>query len=101
MVTLALITLGALACWAVSVYAYPFRHCRTCGGTGRKKGSTRRRFDLCNRCSGTGRVQRFGSRAAHRTVLSVRSEMARERQRRRDQHADTRTRYPRRTQNRP
>ena len=96
MVTLLLITLAAFACWAVSVYIYPFRHCGKCGGTGRKHGSTRRRFDLCHRCSGTGRVQRIGSRAAHRTVLSVRSEIGRERQRRRDRKADERTAPPRR-----
>lgn len=90
-----LIALTGFACWAVSVYVYPFRPCGRCGGTGRKKGSTRRRFDLCRRCDGTGRVQRFGSRAAHRTVLSVRSELARERQRRRDRKAGQRTAPPR------
>jgi len=95
-----LIALGAFACWAISVYVYPFRPCGRCGGTGRKKGSTRRRFDLCRRCSGTGRVQRIGSRTAHRSVLSVRSEIARERQRRRDRRADERATPPRRL-NRP
>ena len=95
-----LIALGAFACWAISVYLYPFRPCGRCGGTGHKKGSTRRRFDLCRRCSGTGRVQRIGSRTAHRSVLSVRSEIARERQRRRDRRADERAAPPRRL-NRP
>ncbi len=98
---LLLTALTALATWAVSVYVYPFRHCGRCGGTGRKKGSTRRRFDLCRRCSGTGRVQRIGSRAAHRSVLSVRSEMARERQRHRARKADERSTPPRRLDNRP
>jgi hypothetical protein len=101
MAGLLLIVLIAFACWAVSVYVYPFRHCGRCGGTGRKKGSTRRRFDLFHRCSGTGRVQRFGSRTAHRTVLSVRSEITRERQRRRDRKADERATPPRRLGNRP
>jgi len=95
-VTLLLIALTGFACWGLSVYVYPFRHCGRCGGTGRKPGSTRRRFDLCRRCSGTGRVQRTGSRAAHRAVLSVRSEIARERQRRRDRKADERAAPPRR-----
>ena len=99
-VTLLLLALTAFACWAVSVYVYPFRHCGKCGGTGRKKRSTLRRFDLCKRCAGTGRVQRVGSRTAHRSVLSVRSEMARERQRRRDRKADERSTPPRRL-NRP
>ncbi len=101
MVTVLLIALIGFACWGVSVYVYPFRHCGRCGGTGRKPGSTRRRFDLCKRCSGTGRVQRIGSRAAHRTVLSVRSEIAKERQRRRDRQADERAAPPRRIGNRP
>jgi len=100
-VTLLLIALAAFACWAISIYVYPFRHCGKCGGTGRKPGSTRRRFDLCRRCCGTGRVQRIGSRTAHRTVLSVRSEIARERQRRRDRKAGERTTPPRRPGNRP
>jgi hypothetical protein len=81
-VTLALIALTSFACWAVSLYLHPFRHCRKCGGTGRTKRLTRRRFDPCKRCTGTGRLQRAGSRTAHRTVLSVRTEIARERQRR-------------------
>ena len=95
-----LIALIAFACWAISVYLYPFRPCGRCGGTGRKKGSTRRRFDLCRHCSGTGRVQRIGSRTAHRSVLSVRSEIAKECQRRRDRRADERATPPRRL-NRP
>jgi hypothetical protein len=101
MTGLLLIALAAFACWVISVYVYPFRHCRRCGGTGRKPGSTRRRFDLCRRCAGTGRVQRIGSRAAHRSVLSVRSEIARERQRRRDRKAAERSTPPRRLDNRP
>ncbi len=95
-----LIVLAVFACWAVSVYVYPFRHCGKCGGTGRKKGSTRRRFGLCSRCSGTGRVQRIGSRTAHRSVLSVRSELAREGQRRRERKARERSQPPTRG-NRP
>jgi len=94
--TLLLIVLAGFACWAISVYVFPFRPCGRCGGTGRKAGSTRRRFDLCRRCNGTGRVQRLGSAAAHRAVLSVRSEMAKERQRRRDRRADQRSTPPRR-----
>jgi hypothetical protein len=101
MATLLLIALAAFACWAISVYVYPIRPCGKSGGTGRKKRSTRRRFDLCHRCSGTGRVQRIGSRTAHRSVLSVRSELARERQRRRARKADERATPPRRLDNRP
>lgn len=96
MLTLILLALAAAVVWALSVYAYPFRPCRRCGGTGHKPGSTRRRFGPCNRCQGTGRTQRIGSRTAHRTVLSVRSELARERQRKRDRKATDRATHPRR-----
>ncbi|GAA4306309.1 hypothetical protein ACFQY7_56375 [Actinomadura luteofluorescens] len=96
MVTLLLLAMAGSALWAVSVYAYPFRPCSRCEGSGRKHGSTRRRFGPCNRCGGTGRTQRLGSRTAHRTVLSVRSEMAKERQRKRDHKATERATHPRR-----
>ncbi|WP_051468412.1 hypothetical protein [Actinomadura oligospora] len=100
MVTLTLLTMAAAVIWAVSVYTYPFRPCRRCSGTGRKPGSNRRRFGPCNRCSGTGRSQRLGSRTAHRTVLSVRSELAKERQRKRDRRATEHATHPRRLEDR-
>jgi hypothetical protein len=80
-ITAILIGLGAAACWAVSVYIYPFRPCGRCGGTGHKPGSTRRRFGLCHRCGGTGRRQRTGSATAHRTVLAITTEIGRDRRR--------------------
>ena len=92
MVTILLIVLAAAVGYVASVYVFPFRQCGRCGGSG----STRRRFDLCKRCTGTGRVHRPGARQVHRAVLSARSELARERQRRRDRTADERTRSLRR-----
>ncbi|MFC4906606.1 hypothetical protein [Actinomadura gamaensis] len=100
MINLLLLAMAALALWAVSVYVYPFRPCRRCSGTGRKPGSNRRRFGPCPRCGGTGRAQRLGSRTAHRTVLSVRSELAKERQRKRDRKATDRATHPRRLEDR-
>ncbi|WP_192808649.1 hypothetical protein [Actinomadura montaniterrae] len=100
MINMILLAMAAFVIWAVSVYTYPFRPCRRCGGTGRKPGSTRRRFGPCNRCGGTGRTQRLGSRTAHRTVLSVRSEMAKERQRKRDRKAADNATDPRRLEDR-
>lgn len=44
-------------------------------------GSNRQRWGECKRCGGSGRRQRLGSRAVHSAVLSVRSERARERER--------------------
>ncbi|MFG1850826.1 hypothetical protein ACGFJT_03215 [Actinomadura geliboluensis] len=100
MATMILLGMAAALVWAVSVYTYPFRPCRRCQGTGRKPGSTRRRFGPCNRCGGTGRTQRTGSRTAHRTMLSVRSELAKERQRKRDRNATDRATHPRRLEDR-
>ncbi|WP_433328211.1 hypothetical protein [Spirillospora sp. CA-294931] len=101
MITVTLLAMAALTVWACSVYTYPFRPCRRCSGTGRKTGSNRRRFGPCTRCSGTGRTQRLGSRTAHRTVLSVRAERAKERRRKRDRKATDRSTHPRRTEDHP
>ena len=57
MASVILIALGAAATWAAGAYLFPFRHCRKCGGTGRKiRKLNRAHFALCNRCAGTGRV---------------------------------------------
>lgn len=79
--TLFLLTVAALGCWVVSLYLWPFGPCAKCKGSGRNAGSTRKRFGECKRCNGSGRRQRLGSRTVHRTVLSVRSERTRERDR--------------------
>jgi hypothetical protein len=81
-VTLFLIITAMIAAWIVSLFLWPFGPCGSCRGTGRNAGSTRRRFGECKHCDGSGRRQRRGSKTVHRTVLSVRSERARERQRR-------------------
>jgi hypothetical protein len=77
-----LIVLAAALAYAARAYAFPFRPCRRCGGSGRKKGSARRRPDLCSRCGGTGRVHRPGAPLLHRTVLDLRTYRTRQRQRR-------------------
>lgn len=94
MITLLLLGIAAALFWMGSLYAYPFRLCRRCGGTGHKRGSTFRRFGLCKRCTGTGRIQRLGSRLIHRTVLSMRSEIARDRLRTRTRKAAERSHLP-------
>jgi hypothetical protein len=101
MATGLLFVLAAACIWAAGVYVFPFRHCPRCGGNGRKtRRINRRHFDLCKRCAGTGRVQRTGSRLIHRAVLSARSELARERLRRRDRRATERATAPRRLDDR-
>jgi DnaJ-class molecular chaperone len=92
MFILFLLALAAAAIWAAGVYAFPFRGCRKCGGTGRKvRRLNRGHFDLCRRCTGTGRVQRPGSRLVHRAVLAGRAEMARQRQQRAGRKTANRT----------
>jgi DnaJ-class molecular chaperone len=73
-VTLFWIAVGGAACYAVSLYLWPFRPCSRCGGSGRNRGSNHRRFGTCGRCGGSGRHQRPGSKFVHNTVLSVMAE---------------------------
>jgi hypothetical protein len=104
MATVILIALGAAAVWAAGLYLFPFRHCRKCGGTGRKvRKLNRGHFALCPRCAGTGRAQRPGSRLIHRAVLTARTELARQRADRRARNAAERAAapVPRRTGYRP
>lgn len=57
----ALAIVGALA-YAGSLWMWPFRPCRRCGGSGTNMGSNRRRHGNCSRCKGTRRVVRLGAR---------------------------------------
>jgi hypothetical protein len=67
-VTLFLLGVLAFACWAVSLYLWPFGPCGKCKGGGRNAGSNKKRFGTCRRCDGSGRRQRFGSKTVHRMV---------------------------------
>ncbi|GGL16348.1 hypothetical protein [Mangrovihabitans endophyticus] len=50
------VTLGyAAACWI-----WPFKHCRRCHGTGKRRSPSGRAFRHCRRCEGTGRRLRAG-----------------------------------------
>ena len=68
---LILIILLAIAAYAGSLYVWPFRPCMRCGGTGRNKGSSRRRFGECKRCKGVGRRRRLGAKTIHRGAVSL------------------------------
>ena len=72
-----LLGLAAAAGYAGSLYVWPFRPCGKCSGTGRNKGSSRRRFGHCARCGGSGRRRRLGAKAVHRGVLSLRKNRSR------------------------
>jgi hypothetical protein len=66
-----LIILLAIGAYAGSLYLWPFRPCIRCGGTGRNKGSSRRRFGECRRCKGSGHRRRLGARTIHRGAVSL------------------------------
>lgn len=68
--TVLLILIG-IALYAGSLYLWPFRPCVRCGGSGRNKGSSRKRFGECKRCRGTGRRRRLGARTIHRGAVSL------------------------------
>jgi hypothetical protein len=67
-----LIGLAAATCYLASLYAWPFRPCSRCGGTGRNRGSNKRRYGTCKgrRCD-RGTVQRLGSKTVHRAVRAL------------------------------
>jgi hypothetical protein len=95
MTLIVLIALGAAAVALARLYLFPFRHCRRCGGTGRKHGRLNRRtFSLCARCAGTGRTLRPGARLVHRAALGARSPHARARLQVRQTEAAERTQTP-------
>ena len=72
MLALFLLALAGAVFYVGSLYAWPFRSCPRCGGTGRNRGSNARRFGQCKRrgCNG-GRVQRTGSRTVHQAVRAL------------------------------
>jgi DnaJ-class molecular chaperone len=53
---LTMVTLGyAFACWV-----WPFKSCKRCDGSGKRRSPSGRAFRLCRRCEGTGRRLRAG-----------------------------------------
>lgn len=69
----ALTALGLAAAWFVSCWRWPYKPCPKCQGSGRNRGSNRRRHGDCKRCGGDRRVQRPGARAVHRAILAIRN----------------------------
>ncbi|GAA4461018.1 zinc finger-like domain-containing protein [Phytohabitans houttuyneae] len=54
----AVVTLG----YAVTCWLWPFKRCRRCHGTGRRRGPILRMYRLCRRCHGDGLRLRIGRR---------------------------------------
>jgi hypothetical protein len=72
MKVLILVCLICAAWWVVSRWAWPWRPCPRCKGSGRNRGSDKRRHGDCKRCGGSHRVRRFGARAVHQAIAGVR-----------------------------
>jgi len=62
------IALIVAAGWAIDLYLRPYTSCGRCSGTGRRKGSTSRRYGHCPRCKGNPERLRFGARLLHRNL---------------------------------
>jgi DnaJ-class molecular chaperone len=77
-----LIGLLVILAYVGSLYFWPYRPCTRCKGTGRNKGSNRKRFGQCRRCGGAGSLRRIGAKTVHRGAVSL-TEKARERKGRR------------------
>jgi hypothetical protein len=66
-----LIGLAVGAVNVAALYFWPFAPCLRCKGTGRNRGSNRKRFGECRRCKATGRRARLGARLVHRGAVSL------------------------------
>lgn len=44
--------------WLTDLRLHPFARCWACGGKGKNRGSTLKRYGTCGRCKGTGRRTR-------------------------------------------
>ncbi len=60
----ALIVMAAVGAggYYISLRIWPETSCKRCDGTGRNRGSTKKRFGKCKRCAGSGRKPRLGNR---------------------------------------
>ncbi|GID26822.1 hypothetical protein [Paractinoplanes brasiliensis] len=47
-------------CYAAACWIWPFKACRKCDGSGKRRSPSGRAFRLCRRCTGTGRRLRAG-----------------------------------------
>lgn len=60
-VALVIVVLGLVAAWRVSLWLWPVRPCRRCGGNRKTAGSDERRWGWCSACNRTGEQRRFGA----------------------------------------
>jgi DnaJ-class molecular chaperone len=76
---LELIGLGLIAVggYALSLYLWPFRPCPRCKGSGKNRGSNKKRFGQCRRCQNRGSLRRIGAKTIHRGAVSLQERTAR------------------------
>jgi hypothetical protein len=68
---LLLIGLLAVLGYVGSLYIWPYRPCTRCKGTGKNKGSNKKRFGQCRRCKGEKSLRRIGAKTVHRGAVSL------------------------------
>jgi hypothetical protein len=71
--TLILIGLAVTFCYAIGCWIWPFRACKRCAGTGRRRSPSGRGIRLCRPCRGTGLRLRAG-RWIYNQLTRVRKE---------------------------
>ncbi|MBM2620410.1 hypothetical protein JIG36_33355 [Actinoplanes sp. LDG1-06] len=59
-ITLTLASLAVTVGYAAACWIWPFKACRKCDGSGKRRSPSGRAFRLCRRCEGTGRRLRAG-----------------------------------------
>jgi hypothetical protein len=69
----ALALLAVTVCYALACWIWPFKNCRRCHGSGKRRSPSGRAFRYCRRCQGTGRRLRAG-RWIYNYVSHVRKE---------------------------
>jgi len=52
-----------LVAWLTDLRLHPYGQCWACGGKGKNRGSTAKRYGKCGRCKGSGQRVRVGARA--------------------------------------
>jgi hypothetical protein len=69
----ALIAVITAIWWVASRWWWPYKPCPKCKGTGRNRGSSKKRHGDCKKCGGSHRVRRIGARAVHQAITSIRN----------------------------
>jgi DnaJ-class molecular chaperone len=52
---------AALAGYGLVCRRWPLKSCRSCSGSGKRRGPLGSAFRLCSRCGGSGRQERWGA----------------------------------------